>query len=235
MILRLLVAALLSLPMLALAAPPPPPYTANYEVLRNGGRLGKATVVFRALPNGRYELTSNTVGSDGLAAIAGVSVDERSILRWTGQQPETVVYSYRQQMAWKTRERGIQVDAARRHIDSQDKDKRFSPPYQPGVLDRNAIVVALMADLAAGKSGDLSYPVPSRDEIEMQVYRTAPPERLQTALGVQPVVRLERIRESANGRTTTLWLGQDKHFVPLRILQREPDGGTMEMRIVSIR
>jgi Protein of unknown function (DUF3108) len=232
---RLLFASLLLAPALALAAPPPPPYTANYEVLRNGDRLGKATVVFKALPNGRYELTSNTVGSDGLAAIAGVAIDERSILRWTGEQPETIVYTYRQQLAWKTRERSIQVDAGNRRIESQDKDRRFSPPYQPGVLDRNAITVALMGDLAMGKPGDLAYLVPSKDELETQVYRASAPERLNTALGMQRVVRVERVRESANGRTTTLWLGQDKNFVPLRILQKEPDGDTIEMRITSIR
>jgi len=231
---RLLIVALLLAPALALAAPPPP-YTAKYEVWRNGSRLGQATVVFKALPNGRYELTSNTVGSEGLAAIAGVTVDERSILRWTGQQPETVAYSYRQQLAWKTRERSIQVDAADRRIESQDKDRHFSPPYQPGVLDRNAITVALMGDLAMGKTGDLNYLVPSKDELERQVYRTASPERLKTALGAQEVIRVERIRETGNGRTTTLWLGRDKNFVPLQIEQKEPDGETIELRIVSIR
>jgi len=231
---RLLITALLLAPTLALAALPPP-YVAQYEVRRNGDKLGVATVAFKALPNGRYEFTSSTVGSEGLAAIAGVAIDERSILRWTGERPETVAYSYRQKLAWKTRERGLQVDAGAGRIDSRDKDKRYSPPYRPGVLDRNAITVALMHDVAAGKSGDLRYLVPDHDELETQVYRTAAPERLATALGAQPVVRVERIRETANGRTTTLWLGQNKNFVPLRILQKEPDGETIEMRIVSIR
>jgi len=231
---RLLTTLLLLAPTLAFAVLPTP-YTARYEVRRNGEQLGTATVAFRSLANGRYELTSNTVGSQGLAAIAGVSVDERSILRWTGQQPETVAYSYRQKLAWKTRERGIQVDAANSRIDSQDKDRHFSPPYQLGVLDRNAITVALMHDLAMGKTGDLKYLVPDHDELETQVYRTAVSERLSTALGSQRVVRVERIRETGNGRTTTLWLGQDKNFVPLRILQKEPDGETIEMRIASIQ
>ena len=39
MIWRLLIAALLSLPALAFAAPAPAPYTANYEVLRNGDQI----------------------------------------------------------------------------------------------------------------------------------------------------------------------------------------------------
>jgi len=229
----LLIAVLALAPLLALAAPPPP-YTAQYEVRRNGDRLGTATVTFKALPDGRYEFLSNTVGSEGLAAIAGVSVNERSLLRWTGEQPETVAYSYRQKMAWKTRERSLSVDASKGRIDSQDKDRHFSPPYRPGVLDRNAVNVALMHDLAAGKTGDLQYLVPNREKLESHTYRTSAPERLKTAVGEQRVVRVERIRESGNGRTTTLWLGQDKNFVPLQMLQKEPNGESIEMRIISL-
>lgn len=226
--------ALLLIPLLA-QAQLPAPYSASYEVLRNGEPMGKATVVFRALPNGRYELRSHTVGSQGLAAIAGVDLDERSILRLAGGTPETVAYSYRQQMAWKNRARDIRVDAANGRISSTDKDKQYSPPYKPGVLDRNAITVALMADLAAGKQGDLVYLVPSKDELETWTYRSGAEERLQTALGNQRVIRVERIRETGNGRTTSLWLGADKNFVPLRMLQKEPDGETIEMRITSLR
>ena len=230
----LLLAALFAAPVLAAAALPPP-YTAQYEVRRNGERLGSAIVAFRALPNGRYELTSNTIGSEGLAAIAGVAVDERSILRLNGNQPETVAYSYRQKLAWKTKERGLQVDANAGRIESQDKDRHYSPPYRAGVLDRNALTVALMNDMDVGKTGDLTYLVPDHDELETQTYRAAAPERLKTALGMQRVVRVERIRESGNGRTTTLWLGQDKNYVPLRMLQQEPDGATIEMRIGTLR
>lgn len=219
----------------SLAAALPAPYTAHYEVRRNGERLGTATVSLKALGNGRFELKSSTVGSEGLAAIAGATIDERSIIRWTGQQPETVRYDYRQKLAWKTRERSMQVDATRRSIESRDKDKRYSPPYRAGVLDRNAITLALMVDVAAGKTGDLEYQMPSKEDLETQVYRPAASERLGTALGAQRVVRVERIRESSNGRTTTLWLGQDKRFIPLQILQKEPDGETIEMRITAIR
>ena len=231
---RILLAVLLATPLLASAAAPHP-YSATYEVRRNGDPLGTATVSFRVLPNGHYELNSNTIGTEGLASIAGAAVDERSVLSWNAGQLETVAYSYRQKLAWKTKERSIQVDAANGRIDSQDKDRHFSPEYQRGVLDRNAITVAIMTDLAAGKSGDLRYLVPDKDELLAQMYRTSAPGRLGTALGEQRVIRVERIRESANGRSTTLWMGQDKHFVPLRIEQKEPDGQSIEMRILSLR
>ncbi len=227
--------ALLLSPLAAAQSLLPAPYSAGYEVRRNGDTMGTATVVFRALPNGRYELRSHTVGSQGLAAIAGVDLDERSILRVVDGLPETVAYSYRQQMAWKQRARDISVDARAGRITSTDKDKSFSPPYKPGVLDRNAITIALMADLAAGKTGDLEYLVPSKDELETWTYRSSGQESIQTALGKQRVVRVERIRESGNGRTTTLWLAADRGYVPVRMLQTEPDGSTIEMRITSLR
>ena len=93
-----LLAALLPV---AASAAAPKPYTARYEVLRNGERLGEATIRFAALPNGRYDFSSSTRGSNGLAAVLGVSVDERSILRWHDGRPETVAYSLSQKVGWK--------------------------------------------------------------------------------------------------------------------------------------
>ena len=226
--------ALLVLAPLTAGAAAPPPYTAHYEVRRNGDRLGTATVSFRKLTNARYELVSDTVGTDGLAAIAGVAVNERSIVHWAGQ-PETVAYSYRQKMAWKSRERGLQVDAAAGRIDSTDKDKHYSPPYEAGVLDRNAVVVALMGDLAAGRSGELRYRIPDHDVMETWVYRAGATEQLSTPMGAEKALRVDRIREAGNGRTTTLWLAPGRNFVPLRMLQKEPNGETIEMRITSLR
>ena len=232
---RALAAMFLALAPLAAFAQLPAPYSATYEVRRNGDPLGTATVQFRQLPNGRYELHSHTVGSQGLAAIAGVDLDERSILRVSAGAPETVAYSYRQKLAWKSKSRDIEVDADARRIRYTDKDRDYSPPYRPGVIDRNAITVALMADVAAGKPGDLRYLIPGKDELETWTYRAGAPERVQSALGSEDAIRVERIRETANGRTTTLWLGTSRRFVPLRILQKEPDGETIEMRITSLK
>ncbi len=234
-VLRFATSLLLALLPLSAFAQLPAPYAATYEVSRNGSPLGTATVEFRALPNGRYDLRSHTVGSQGLAAIAGVDLLEHSVLRLADGAPETVAYSYRQKMAWKSKSRDIRVDADARRITYSDKDREYAPPYRPGVIDRNAITVALMADVAAGKPGDLRYLIPSKDELETWTYRAAGSERLRTPLGNDEAIRIERIRETANGRTTTLWLAKTRGYVPLRILQREPDGETIEMKITSLK
>lgn len=226
--------ALLLIPSLALAGAPKP-YSADYEVRRNGEVLGKATITFSARGGGQYEFASSTRGTGGMAALAGVSIDEKSTLRWVGERPETIDYSLRQKVAWKTRERNVHVDAGAGRVLSSEKGNTTPMPYQAGVLDRNAISVALMQDLIAQKKGDLVYPVVDRTGIGSQRYRQGAVETLATALGRQRVIRVERIRESSEGRTTTLWFGVDKAYVPLQILQREADGETIEMRVTAIR
>lgn len=227
-------AALLACASLAQAAAPAA-YTAQYEVRRNGEAMGTATVSFSAQQGGNYELRTRTVGTSGMAALAGADIDERSTIGWREGQPETVRYSYRQKVAWKTKERSLVVDAGARRIDSRDGDKTYSPPYEPGVLDRHAVNIALMQDLASGASGDRIYRVPQRDQIDTQRYRIAGRETLQTALGAQPAVRVERIRDSDDGRKTTVWFGSGQRFIPLRMLQTESNGDSVEMRIQSIR
>lgn len=227
-------ATLLVLPLLSQAAVPAA-YTAQYEVRRNGEAMGTATVTFAPRGGGHYELRTHTVGTGGLAALAGADIDEKSVLAWRDGKPETLRYSYRQKVAWKNKERSLVVDAGARRIDSRDGDKSYSPPYEAGVLDRHAVNIALMQDLAGGATGDRFYRVPQRDEIDTQRYRVAGRESLQTVLGAQPVLRVERIRDSDDGRKTTVWFGSEQRFIPLRMLQTESNGDSVEMRIQSIR
>ena len=227
-----LLAALL--PAVALAGAPKP-YTARYDVLRNGDRLGEATITFAALPNGRYDFATRTRGSGGLAAVLGVSIDERSILRWNEGRPETVAYSLAQKVGWKDKARSLRVDAAAGRVTSTDKGQEIALPYSAGVLDRHAVSIALMQDLAAGRMGDLEYTVAERRDVQVHHYRTAGAAPVDTPMGSIDAIRVDRVRESGDGRSTQFWLAGRYGFVPVRMLQKEPDGESIEMRIVSVR
>jgi hypothetical protein len=217
------------------SATAPKPYTARYEVLRNGERLGEATIRFAALPNGRYDFSSSTRGSNGLAAVLGVSIDERSILRWQDGRPETVAYSHSQKVGWKDKQSSLKVDAAARSVTSTFKGTQMALPYEAGVLDRHAVSIALMQDLAAGRQGELDYAVAERNAVRQQRFRTAGSERVQTPMGAVDAVRVDRVRDSGDGRSTQFWLSARHNFVPVRMLQKEPDGESIEMRITSIQ
>ena len=227
--------AVVSLPQAKeVSAYQPKAYTANYTVIRNGSALGNATVRFSALGNGRWELTTHTTGT-GIAAIAGVEIVERSVLRWNQGKPETIDYNFNQKAGWKNKQRSIKVNARSQQISSQNDEKSYTLKYEPGVLDRHAVTIAVMQDLSEGKRGNLQYPVADRDELQTQLYRIMGNEKMQTGMGSFNSVKVQRIRENANGKSTTLWLANDKRYIPLRILQNESNGDVIEMNILSFR
>jgi len=210
----------------------PAPYVAEYEVLRNGKALGRGTVTLT--PDGdRWRLRSLTRGTQGLAGIAGIEIEETSTLRWRDGKPETLDYRYRQSAAWKTRERDVRIDAERGRILSREKDKSHDFDYRPYAIDRQVVALAMANDLARGSTREkLTYRVVDRDRFGPQTYRVIGEETVQVPAGEQPAVRLERRRKS--GRSTTTWLGTRTGFVPVKVIQREPDGETFEMRLVSL-
>lgn len=224
-----LLTALLLMPTLALAAPKP--YHAVYAVSRNGSAQATATVDYGPQASGRWQLSSHTKGSQGMAALLGFDSDESSVLRWNGDRPETIDYRFSQKAAWSSKQRSVRVDAAGGRITSVDKDKTYSLAYQPGVLDQNAINIALINDLAAGKRGDLVYTVVNKGTVATQRYHVVGDFTLPTALGSQRTIKVERIRDNAGGRSTTLWFGVDQGFIPLRMEQHEPNGDNIDMRI----
>lgn len=226
-------AALCLLAGLATAAPPAP-YRAEYEVLRNGAPMGRGTVTLRRDGEGGWTLRSVTRGTEGLAGLAGAKIEEHSRLRWIGDRPESRAYRYRQELLWRTRERNIEFDPARRRIVSRDRRGEHVFAFTPGVLDRQSVMLALARDLAAGQREILSYIVADRDEFGPERYRVGSEETVQTPAGALPALRVERLRDHPRGRSTTTWFGIEHGFLPVRVLQTEPDGDSFEMRLISL-
>ncbi|MDY0022511.1 DUF3108 domain-containing protein [Arenimonas caeni] len=230
-----LAATLLALPLLAAAAAPPKPFTADYELRRNDQVLGVGQISLRALPDGRYELTTRSQGTQGLAALAGLDREERSLMRWTGSQLELLDYSMRQKAAFRTREQSLRLDPASRTVTSRRKDEQKEFPAPEGTLDRHGLTAAIMVALADGRRGALPFEVAGRGGVEAQTYRVAAPVRLRTAIGTERALRVERVRTDGSGRITKLWFARAHGWLPLRIKQYEADGETIDMRITAIR
>lgn len=220
--------------MLLAAAPsisaqdaPLAPYRANYEVLRNGLMQGMATITLERTTDGNWDFRTQTTGTRGLAGLAGIAIFEQSILRWRERRPELVRYTFDQHAAWKSRKRSLSLGGDTILSNFDGHEAAFA--REPGVVDRHAVVLALAADLAAGAS-HLSYRVADKDKIETHTYRNAGEEPTEVPAGRYETVRVERVREKP-GRTTTSWLAPVLGYMPVRIVQREPDGETLEMRL----
>ncbi|WP_374604829.1 DUF3108 domain-containing protein [Arenimonas sp.] len=230
----LFAAGLLALPLLAGAASPPKPFSADYEVRRNEQRLGTGQVSLQQLGDGVYELVTRSEGTEGLAALAGVQREERSRLRWNGQSLELVSYRMQQKAGWKNREQQLTLDPASRQVSSRWKDESARYAAPAGVLDAHGATAAIMVALASGERGTLSFPIADRRGVETQTYRVAAPVRLRTAIGTERALRVVRVRSNGSGRITKLWFARNRGWLPLRIKQYEADGETLDLRITRV-
>lgn len=229
-----LLGLLLGNPLAQATGKPLPSFTAEYSVLRDGNALGRADLVYQR-SGGGGDFTTHIQGTAGLAALAGADIREHSVLIWHGDAPEIQRYDYRLKLAWKKRERSVQVDAEAGTIISIDKDRRYQFPYEKGVLDRHAVTVALMQALAAGQRGELVFRVADRGKLEHHRFSIGNQEILETARGQRPALRVERIRDSADGKSTSIWFDRERGFIPLQIVQTEADGERLELLISAER
>lgn len=213
----------------------PSPYRAEYEVLRNGKLLGRGVVTLTATAPDRWELQSVTRGSAGLAGIAGVKIDERSNVQQVDGRLQTTGYRYQQNAAWRSRERSLSIDARAGRVISRDRDRSYEFDLEPGLLDRHSVALALATDLRAGKRDGLVYRVADRDSIDQQRFRVAQQETIDSPAGPLRTLRVERVRDANAGRTTSTWFGIDHGYIPVRVLQHESDGDSMELRLLSMR
>jgi hypothetical protein len=209
------------------------PFHAHYSVSRNGSALGDADVSLEAGANGSWTFLTVTRGTGGLAGMVGAEITERTVFRWRDGLPELLESSYDQSVAWKRKQRQLHVDAERETVESRDDKGSVDLPFSPNLLDRHVTVLALAADRARGRK-EFSYTVADRHKVEQNQFRDAGSESVETPSGNYQAERIERVRERNPGRTTTSWLAPKLGYLPVRLVQHEPGGDTMEMRLVKI-
>lgn len=208
---------------------PVQPVTLEYEVFRNDKPMGRSTIRLAQGAGGTWTLETNTEGTSGLAGLAGAGIAEHSEFAWRDGRPELRHYRYAQSVAWRNKNRVLDVLPQTRSITYDDGKHVGRLPFEDGVMDRHAIVLALAHDVGT-HAQTLEYRVADKDHVETHRYRVAGEERIECRAGSFTTTRVERVREKP-GRTTTSWLAAEIAWLPVRIVQREPDGETIEMKL----
>ncbi|MEN6539878.1 MAG: DUF3108 domain-containing protein [Mizugakiibacter sp.] len=223
-----------ALPALALAcitvaatAAPLSAFTARYQVERDGAAIGEATVSLRADGGGRWVYRTETKGTDGLAALLGLSALEVSTLRWGADgRPQSLDYRYDQQGGFKQRSRTAHFDWQAGRIAVQEGKGRWDYATAPGAVDRHAATLAIAAALRAGAQ-QVAVPVAVKDRIEVQHFAVAGAESVQVPAGQFTAQRVER---RDDGKTMHSWYVPKRFPVPVEIAGG--DGG-ITMKLVS--
>ncbi|HEX4479261.1 MAG TPA: DUF6134 family protein [Rudaea sp.] len=219
----------------AFAATAPAPlagFKANYEVLRNGKPLGKATLDLHNAGND-WEFVSDTQGTSGMAAMVGAEVHEKSTFTWNANKPQCLTYAFSQK-ALKSKTTSITCDWNAKSASVDDNGKPANVSLNSAAMDRHLVPLALMVDLKAGAQ-TLSYPVIDRAQVSDQQYVQSGHEILNLASGNVDTVKVTRDRGADAKRSTTYWFAPQKNWMPVQIEQVEKNGETITMRLASAK
>ena len=211
----------------ALAAAPPQPFTATYRVLSGDQPQGTATLKLVSLGHGDFLYTSQSRGTEGMAAMLGASSDESTRFHWTGSAPQTISYQARIQ-AFNTKQRRMTVDPSSLAVSVDEGKGTQHYVGVPGMVDRNTLPLALGLALAGGQHAVI-LPVGVRQRIEQQHYEVNGSGSVQVPAGR---FQAEQVRRSDTDKPFDAWYAP-QFPVPVKITQSE--GGDLTLELVSFR
>ncbi|SFL19727.1 DUF3108 domain-containing protein [Rhodanobacter glycinis] len=211
----------------AFAATPPQPFTATYQVLRDGEAIGQATIQLKAVGDGQYEYSNDVKGTSGLAAMLGASSSETTRFRWTGGVPETLTYDYKMETAIKQKQRHLQADWSTHQVSVTDNGKHFSYATAPGMVDRNTLPLALGLALQDNKRS-VTLPVGVKQQIESQQFQVKGKETVKVPAGN---FQAERVERTDSDKSFDAWYAPRKYPVPVKLAQS--DGGNLTLQLIG--
>ena len=228
-----LLASLLSVtataPVSADEAPPLAPYSADYEVLRNGKAIGSSSTRLQR-DGDTWTWRTHTAGERGMAWMVGLKVEQSMDFRWLDGLPQPLRSSYRQQATLGNRSVEVNYDWSAQRYHLRDRKGEHHHSLQAGASDRYGSGVTVAALVARGETA-FSIPVAHADGLRDWRFRVAGEETLDTADGPVRTLRVERVRDD-DDRSTITWIDPARNHVIVRMLQVE-DGDRTETRLRS--
>ncbi|HEX5305720.1 MAG TPA: DUF3108 domain-containing protein, partial [Dyella sp.] len=202
------------------------PFTATYQVQRDGQTIGEATITLRAVGSGEYAYRNQSHGTAGLAALLGASSDETTRFRWHDDAPETLTYDYAMDAAIKQKHRHLEVDwpAGQVTVDEGKGPIRYASV--PGMVDRNTLPLALGLALREGHQS-VVVPVGVKQRVEQQQYAVQATESVSVPAGR---FKAQRVVRTDTDKPFEAWYVPAKFPLPVKLAQS--DGGNLTLLLV---
>ena len=210
-------------------------FSYKLRVYRNGSALGTADMQYVLKEDGFSQFITRTNGTDGVASLAGAGVTETSQLIRRNGELELVSSRIDTKVAWKNSTKSTALQKGAKIYEFVDGKDRRQVPYAPGLLDQHSLTLALLEDLRAGKGPQFVYKVINKGRLETYTFKRVCEQKLDTSLGKLDTVRIDRVRESSDGRSTRIYFAKSLDYAPVLIQELNTKGDNIEMRVLSVR
>ncbi|HXS72422.1 MAG TPA: DUF3108 domain-containing protein [Rhodanobacteraceae bacterium] len=207
-------------------AAPLPAFTARYQLLQGDTPIGEATMTLAPAGDGAWTFTTDSKGTSGMAALLGADARETSTFRWKGDVPEGLNYDYSMDAAIRHKQRNVRFDWSSNIIVVNDKgEHRY--PAQAGTVERHTIVLAIAAELAAGKR-EFVLPVAVRDRVDLQHFAARGKNAISVPSGdYADAVHVARTDKSG---AFDAWFVPGKLPVPVEVSQHDNGDFTLKLQ-----
>ena len=192
-------------------------YTANYDVEYRGRRAARAEFGVSADGDGQYLFRSSTEARGIYKLASPKPALESSRFRVDGGEIRPLRFDYEDGSRKGEDNYGIEFDSADGRVRVAAPGGPLELPFEPGLLDRGSLQVALMRD-----AGECRLPGPYRyvddDGVRSYHYERLEDMTAGTDAGNFATIRFAQRREGSS-RSTVLWLAPALSHLPVRIEQ----------------
>lgn len=203
------------------------PFRADYSLMRNSLGLGISSFTL-SRDAGVYSYKS-VAHASGLAALFSSStITQESRFTLMDGRPRAVSYRYDDSGKPEDAE-SIHFDwsngSATTEEDGRQKDKLLTP----NTSDVQMIQLMIAADVAAGRA-QRSYRLLDHGEITRYTAKALPDAPLKVG-GKSYSTKVVQLYNAERGRTITVWLAPELHYLPVQIQQAQSDKATITLTL----
>lgn len=203
-------------------------YSAQYEASANGMSASADRSLSR-IDEDSYQIVNILEAS--LLGLSIATLEQRSEFDFSDGQLRPQSYSYELSGISRASDSIVYNWDEQIAISSEDEES-WQLQLSEGVMDELSYQFALRQRFNSGTiSEEVEFQLIDGDEIEAHQYRLLGDEILSTPLGELNTIKLERIREDSDERTTTIWLARDWNFLLTRIEQISGSGLRIELEL----
>ena len=218
---------LLNTPLLATETASPlslQPYQASYSATFNGMPIEAQRQLIKLEQGYRLETSaSNFIGK--MRETELLHLGPEGGIRIDG-------YTSKRSFFGSKRKEKLVIDHQRNKAIYTRKKKRRETDLQPDYLGPISYQLQLRRDLALPDS-PLEYTVISHGKIKRYEFERLGDEVINTGLGDISALKIRRVRDNQE-RETIFWMAEKYAYLPVKVWQREEDGESYEMLLMSL-
>jgi len=204
------------------------PFVAEYDLSTSSMFIsGDGQRSLKHLGNGRYRMEQTA---------QSFLMTRREISEFTMKhcQIKPKSYRYEQSGVGSDKRHLIDFDIPKSHAIYEEKKQRTQIDIPKGMLplDRLSETLALQCQLQSGAQ-EITLNLIDKDQLRQHKFKVVGQETIQVASSKVKVLKVERIRDDDN-RRTTLWFAPQQNFQLMK-MEQENDGKSITLELESIR